>query len=346
MRARALVRELAAGAVVLDAGCGTGAHLADLLPPSGGTVIGTDLSAGMLKFARIGGARQVRLVQSDLRSLPFVAGAFDAVFARNSLVHTDSCEVPLLLAGWHRAMAAEARLAASFAVARGASERFSVVDDDMGDRTFIGWEEERLHDVVVGAGFEDVVVEPSDGFVHWVSARRGRTLPDVVGAGMRLLVCGLNPSLRAADAGVGFVTAGNRFWPAALATGLVTTDRSPVAALGDHGIGFTDIVKRATPRADALRACEYRAGLARIERLVRWLQPGAIVFVGLAGWRAAVDRRAVAGVQPQDLGGVPVYVMPSTSGLNAATPLSALADHLAAATDLADAVRPPTARGP
>ena len=35
---------------------------------------------------------------------------------------------------------------------------------------------------------------------------RGRTLPDTVGAGMRLLVCGLNPSVHAADAGVGYVT--------------------------------------------------------------------------------------------------------------------------------------------
>jgi len=61
-----------------------------------------------------------------------------------------------------------------------------------------------------------------------------------------------------------------------------------------------------------------------------------VCFVGLAGWRAAVDRKAMAGVQPDGLAGVPVYVMPSTSGLNAATPLSTLVDHLRAAADLAD----------
>ncbi len=43
-------------------------------------------------------------------------------------------------------------------------------------------------------------------------------------------------------------------------------------------------------------------------------------MVGLAGWRAAVDRKAVAGVQPEPFGGRPVYVMPSTSGLNAEQP--------------------------
>ena len=59
-------------------------------------------------------------------------------------------------------------------------------------------------------------------------------------------------------------------------------------------------------------------------------------FVGLAGWRAAVDRKAVAGVQERLVGGRPVYVMPSTSGLNAATPLAVLVDHLRAAAALAD----------
>jgi len=58
--------------------------------------------------------------------------------------------------------------------------------------------------------------------------------------------------------------------------------------------------------------------------------------VGLAGWRAAADRKAVAGVQPESLGGVPVYVMPSTSGLNARTTPTQLAAHLRAAAELAD----------
>jgi hypothetical protein len=59
-------------------------------------------------------------------------------------------------------------------------------------------------------------------------------------------------------------------------------------------------------------------------------------MVGLAGWRAAVDRKAVAGVQPEPFGGRPAYVMPSTSGLNARTRPAELADHLRAAADLAD----------
>ncbi len=163
-----------------------------------------------------------------------------------------------------------------------------------------------------------------------------RPLPDHVGPDMRLLVVGLNPSLHAVEAGVGYVTPGNRFWPAALAAGLVTRDRDPAHALAEHGIGMTDLVARATPRAAELTTEEYRAGLARLERLCRRWQPRAVAVVGLAGWRAAVDRKARAGVQERRLGGRPVYVLPSTSGLNAATPLSALVEHLRAAVALAD----------
>jgi TDG/mug DNA glycosylase family protein len=101
---------------------------------------------------------------------------------------------------------------------------------------------------------------------------------------------------------------------------------------------MTDLVKRATPRADELTREEYRAGLARVERMVAWLRPGAVCFVGLAGWRAAVDRKAVAGVQSGTCGGRPVYVMPNTSGLNARIPPAELADHLRAAAALADDV--------
>jgi len=93
-------------------------------------------------------------------------------------------------------------------------------------------------------------------------------------------------------------------------------------------------VKRATVGAGELRTAEYRDGAARVERLVRWLEPGAVCFVGLAGWRAAVDRSAQPGVQPEPFGGAPAYVMPSTSGLNARTPRAELAAHLGAALEL------------
>ena len=193
---------------------------------------------------------------------------------------------------------------------------------------------ERLADVVVGGGFTLASLTATEDGVR-ARAVRARTLPDFVGPGLALVVCGLNPSLYAADAGVGFARPGNRYWPAALAAGLVTRDRDPWDALRSHGIGMTDLVKRATRAADELTRLDYCAGVQRVERLAAWLAPKAICFVGLAGYRLAVDRRAQPGVQPHRFGGVATYLMPNTSGLNARVPLEQLTEHLRAAAHLA-----------
>jgi double-stranded uracil-DNA glycosylase len=188
--------------------------------------------------------------------------------------------------------------------------------------------------LVAGAGFDVGRVAAQHGR-RCVHATRARTLPDVVGPGMRVLVCGLNPSLVAADAGYGYAGPTNRFWPAAVAAGLVCRPRDPLHALAEHDVGMTDLVKRATPGAGVLTPEEYRAGAQRVTELVGWLRPALVLFVGLAGWRAAVDRRAVPGLQPAPFGGSPAYVMPSTSGLNAHSRISDLTAHMAAAREAA-----------
>ncbi len=154
---------------------------------------------------------------------------------------------------------------------------------------------------------------------------------------MRLLVCGVNPAFYSADAGVGYARPGNRFWPAALAAGIVDKDRDPLDALVSHGVGMTDFVKRPTRTAAEVTVAEFRLGHRRVERLVRWLRPGAVCFVGLSGWRAAVDPRATAGLQPDGIAGRPAYVMPSTSGLNARSSLAELTEHLRTAWEIAGA---------
>jgi hypothetical protein len=59
-----------------------------------------------------------------------------------------------------------------------------------------------------------------------------------------------------------------------------------------------------------------------------------VCFVGLAGWRAAVDPLAAPGEQTGGFGGIPAYVMPSTSGANAHARLDDLVDHLRRAAAL------------
>ena len=149
---------------------------------------------------------------------------------------------------------------------------------------------------------------------------------------MQVLVCGLNPSLVAADAGYGYAGATNRFWPAAVAAGLVTRPRHPLACLLHDRVGLTDLVKRATPNAVSVTRTEYVEGVERVRRLVAsGCDRGLILFVGLAGWRSAVDRRAMAGIQPEPFGGATAYVMPSTSGLNTHASTAQLTAHMAEA---------------
>lgn len=196
--------------------------------------------------------------------------------------------------------------------------------------------------LLTGAGFgpsrptsEDPPGGPSDTTRLVV---RQHTLADTVHGDLDLLICGINPSLYSADAGVAYARPGNRFWPAALATGIVTDDRDAWAA-ARRGIGMTDLVKRPSRTASEVEAEEYAVGFTRVEELVAWLTPGAVCFVGLSGWRTVVDRKAVPGHQPARIGGRPVYVMPSTSGLNAHATLGDLSAHLEAAADLGRTAR-------
>lgn len=317
---------------VADLGCGPGWFTEDLGEPA----VALDYARAMLDLVPEFAPGVLR-VQASIDALPFRRGGLGGAYANKSYVHVAQSAVPMALADLHRSLAVGAPF--ELLVFGGDVELAPNEDDDFPGRTFSKWPEQRLHDVVVGAGFTIGEIEGGGGTQRRagfrITATRARTLPDTVGPGMRLLMCGLNPSVLSADVGTGFARPGNRYWPAALAAGLVTRDRDPWHAIAAHGIGMTDVVKRATARADELSADEYREGMARIERLVAWLRPAAICFVGLAGWRVAVDRKAVAGAQPETLGGVPVYVMPSTSGLNAHSQLPDLTDHMSSALRLA-----------
>ncbi len=325
--ARAFARAVSTGRVRADVGCGPGSYALDL----GAPLVALDAARAMLELAREHAPR-AWLVQADLETLPFRAGSVDGAFARASYLHIPRVRLPLALADLHRSLRVGAPV--SLVMRRGVYEGDRFPGDDFPGRFFASWEPAPLADVVTGAGFAIAREDVGDQWIE-LRASRARTLPDTVTAGMRLLVCGLNPSVYAADAGVGFARPGNRFWPAAVTAGLVHRERDPLDALRSHGIGMTDLVKRATVRADELVGDEYRAGAARVARLVEWLRPRAVCFVGLAGFRAAIDRKAVAGERAEGFGGAPAYVMPSTSGLNASARLDDVVRHLRAAAALA-----------
>jgi TDG/mug DNA glycosylase family protein len=341
-RARQLAAIAGRGpAPLVDLGSGPGGYVADLASEDR-RVVTVDGARAMLDLA---GHRPA--VQADLEHLPFGRHGLAGAWARNSYLHVPAADLPLALAGLHHALEVGAPIVLSLLEGDGEGP---IPDDDLPGRSFTLWRPRPLGDVLTGAGFTDVSVEQVDNpdgpasrgrGTLWATARRARTLPDFVGPGLRYLVCGLNPSVMSADAGFGFARGTNRFWRVAREAGLVTRDRDPWHAVARDRVGMTDLVKRATPRSSELCSAEYREGADRVRGLVEWLRPGSVIFVGLEGWRVAVDRRARPGWQPAGFGGVPAYVMPSTSGLNARVSAAELITHLRAAQ-----AGPPGAAGP
>lgn len=316
-----------AGGRRLDLGCGPGLY-AGLL---GRPLVASDVALAMCVEAKAS-APDVPVVCHDLERLPFRPGTFAGTWASKCLQHIRADRLPRALGEIQRAMVEGGRL--DLTVFRGEDggvyEQHSPSDDDFPGRLFTWWEPEPLALLLEGAGFVVDDLATTANTIK-VSATRARSLPDVVDAGLAVLVSGLNPSLYAADTGVAYGRPGNRFWPAALAAGLVSVDRAPWHALAHHRVGFTDLVKRATVGAAELRPAEFRHGLERLEHLCGLIRPGAIAFCGITGWRAATgDKAATLGWQPRTVGPTPAYVLPNPSGLNAHTNVGDLAAHLRA----------------
>jgi TDG/mug DNA glycosylase family protein len=152
------------------------------------------------------------------------------------------------------------------------------------------------------------------------AATARRELGPIVGPGLRILFVGINPSLRSAEVGHHFARPGNRFWSTLHAAGFTPRRLRPDedAELPAFGIGATNIAFRPTRAAAELSADELRAGAADLERTVAEHRPRLVAVVGLTAYRTAFARpRAGWGLQPERIGGRPVWVLPNPSGLNA-----------------------------
>jgi TDG/mug DNA glycosylase family protein len=151
-------------------------------------------------------------------------------------------------------------------------------------------------------------------------AARDKRVPDLIAPGLRVLFCGINPSLYTAVVGHHFARPGNRFWPALHAAGLTPRRLAPSEQdeLLRLGYGITNVVDRATASADELTAEELARGGRRLEAKVRRYRPQVVAMLGLGAYRAAFGRpKAKPGPQPEKLGGASVWVLPNPSGLNA-----------------------------
>lgn len=165
-----------------------------------------------------------------------------------------------------------------------------------------------------------------------VAAAANRTVPDLVGPGLRVLFSGINPSLYTAATGHHFARPGNRFWPAMHRSGFTPRLLHPSeqAMLPALGLGITNVVARATARADELSPAELVDGGRLLEKLVATWHPRYLAVLGVTAYRAAFGRpKARMGAQDETIAGVPVWVLPNPSGLNAHFDLDRLTEEFA-----------------
>ena len=149
------------------------------------------------------------------------------------------------------------------------------------------------------------------------------TLPDYLRPGLKLVFIGLNPGLYSARAGKYFARPTNRFWSALSASEVVGTNlvAGDESLLFGKGMGFTDVVKRATGQVSEVTREEIAAGVAALRGKLGECSPAVACFVGLTGYRwvfgIPVKTPVQPGLQKEAIGSVRVCVLPSTSPANA-----------------------------
>jgi double-stranded uracil-DNA glycosylase len=177
----------------------------------------------------------------------------------------------------------------------------------------------------------------------------GAEVPDLVAPGVRLLFVGINPGLWTAATQTHFAHPVNRFYPALFQAGILEhpidagagmTEADRTALLA-RGMGITNLVRRATARADELTAAELRAGGQRLAALVERLAPRVVAVLGITAYRSAFGRRgATVGRQPEGLGPAELWVVPNPSGLNAHETVATLAEAYAGPARAAGMIGP------
>jgi double-stranded uracil-DNA glycosylase len=192
------------------------------------------------------------------------------------------------------------------------------------------------------------VVVTSEGWARpsraELAAAQDGSVPDLVGPGLRVLLCGINPSLASAAIGHHFGNQANRLWPVLHLAGFTERRLHPMESgeLLARGIGVTNFVNRATATAAEVSAAEVIAGVERLRAIVRRWRPAYVAFLGLGAYRLGFRRpRAGVGPQEEDFEGSAVWLLPNPSGLNAHYQLPQLVEAYAALRTAAFPPSPP-----
>lgn len=151
--------------------------------------------------------------------------------------------------------------------------------------------------------------------------RERHVLPDILADDLDVIFCGINPGLRAANAGHHFVGRSNRFWKVLHLAGFTPDELSPE---DDHRIlaykcGLTTAVARPTAGADELAKADFVAGSRVLTAKIERFAPRYIAFLGKAAISAIQQQPNIPwGLQPTSFGGALAWVLPNPSGRNLA----------------------------
>jgi TDG/mug DNA glycosylase family protein len=147
-------------------------------------------------------------------------------------------------------------------------------------------------------------------------------VPDVLGPGLRLIFCGINPGFVSAAAGAHFANARNDFWRLLHDAGFTPRLLAPEEQFEAlrYGIGLTNAAARTTRGSGDLRRGDFAGAADRLSGLADEVRPRWIGFVGKEAYRGAFGERPELGPQARTLGQTQLFVLPSTSPANAAVP--------------------------
>jgi TDG/mug DNA glycosylase family protein len=160
--------------------------------------------------------------------------------------------------------------------------------------------------------------------------KRPPALPDIIGPGLKIVFCGLNPGLGAALGGHHFLNRSNRFWKVLHLSGLTSLQIDPREdrQILSFGYGLTAAVPRATVSAAELSRNEFAGSAKALEKKILKYRPRWLAFLGKAAYaEISGEKNLQWGEHASRFGGARVWVLPNPSGLNRNFNLQTLVEH-------------------
>src|SRR5213592_4505181 len=111
--------------------------------------------------------------------------------------------------------------------------------------------------------------------MHRQAPLQDSAVPDVLGANLRVVFCGINPGRVSAAAGAHFANPRNDFWRLLHAAGFTPRTLEPREQfdLLQHRVGVTNAASRTTPGSGDLRKSDFAGAAERLEALATRLKP-------------------------------------------------------------------------